>query len=216
MNHFTYLYFSSLSHYGSSVSGSSWSRWLRALLTEAPSDEIISLDFFAAEPFSAILDYMYGKPLPFNIEGAETLLKVIRRLELANLETHCWEYMMSVIDQSNCLILHEFADRYDCPPLKLTAWRMIQETTPAYASMPRNVLESVTNLTTAPGTGLTGPAENFNKAVHGDFQDDEEAMIPSIFQSADSFLPPEERLAHPDELPPDAPAAHVRRIYSYD
>ena len=107
---------------------------------------------------------MYGKPLHFSIDAAETLLKVIRRLELANLETHCWDYMMKVIDQTNCLILHEFADRYDCPPLKLTAWRLIQESTPAYAAMPQIVIEGITG---SISNGTTGPAENFTKATTG-------------------------------------------------
>ena len=50
--------------------------------------------------------------LSFGIhQGAEPILKVIRRLEMSQLQEHCWHYMMTVIDQSNCLILHEFADR---------------------------------------------------------------------------------------------------------
>ena len=97
------------------------------------------MDFFAPEAFGAVLDYMYGKSLAFSIEvppclplapdlfftwphartvflhcihqGAEPILKVIRRLEMSQLQEHCWHYMMTVIDQSNCLILHEFADR---------------------------------------------------------------------------------------------------------
>lgn len=42
---------------------SSWSRWLRALLTEAPDEEVVSLDIFDPEAFSMVLDYMYGTQL---------------------------------------------------------------------------------------------------------------------------------------------------------
>lgn len=179
-------------------------------MSEAPSEDVVTLDFFSSESFSAILDYMYGKPLHFSIDSAEDLLKVIRRLELANLETHCWDYMMKVIDQTNCLILHEFADRYDCPPLKVTAWRLIQESTPAYAAMPQIVIEGVTgNLS----SGTTGPAENFTKATTGGFMEEEED-IPSIFAPADHY-DDDGLVRHPDELPPDASATEVLKAWAY-
>lgn len=190
---------------------SAWSRWLRALLTEAPTEEVVTLDFFTAESFGAILDYMYGKPLHFSIDAAETLLKVIRRLELANLETHCWDYMMKVIDQTNCLILHEFADRYDCPPLKLTAWRLIQESTPAYAAMPQIVIEGITG---SISNGTTGPAENFTKATTGGFVDEDEE-IPSIFAPGDHFDEDGNDITHPDELPLDANATEVLKAWAH-
>ena len=59
---------------------SSWSRWLRALLCEAPDEEVVSLDFFDASAFGAALDYMYGVPLTitvevcFNLVHADTVL----------------------------------------------------------------------------------------------------------------------------------------------
>jgi hypothetical protein len=56
------------------------------------------------------------------------MLKVVRRLEMQKLEQQCWRYLMTVIDpETNAEQLHELADRYDCPPLKLAAWRMLQE-----------------------------------------------------------------------------------------
>ena len=181
---------------------------MRALLTEAPSEDVVTLDFFTSESFGAILDYMYGKPLYFSIDGAEDLLKVIRRLELSNLETHCWDYMMKVIDQTNCLILHEFADRYDCPPLKVTAWRLIQESTPAYAAMPQIVIEGITGHISS---GTTGPAENFTKATTGGFVEEEEE-IPSIFAPADHY---DGEVKHPDELPPNASAIEVLKAWAH-
>ena len=44
---------------------SSWSRWLFALLSEGPDQEIVSLDVFTPNEFGAVLDYMYGEPLEF-------------------------------------------------------------------------------------------------------------------------------------------------------
>ena len=47
---------------------------------------------------------------------------------MQKLEQQCWRYLMTVIDpDTNVEILHELADRYDCPPLKLAAWRILQE-----------------------------------------------------------------------------------------
>lgn len=47
---------------------SSWSRWLRSLLSEASRDDVVSLDVFEAPAFSAVLDYMYGMPLEVTLE----------------------------------------------------------------------------------------------------------------------------------------------------
>ncbi len=37
------------------------------MLSDASNDESIPLDSFTPESFEAILNYMYGKPLQFNI-----------------------------------------------------------------------------------------------------------------------------------------------------
>jgi hypothetical protein len=71
---------------------------------------------------------MYGVPLTITVDTADGILKVVRRLEMQKLEQQCWRYLMTVIDaETNCEKLHELADRYDCPPLKLAAWRILQE-----------------------------------------------------------------------------------------
>jgi hypothetical protein len=57
-------------------SSSCWSRWLRALLTEAPNEEMVNLDFFEPKAFGQILNYMYGKPLPFSIEVLQHIFKI--------------------------------------------------------------------------------------------------------------------------------------------
>jgi hypothetical protein len=124
--------------------------------------------------------------------------------------------MMTVIDQSNCLILHEFADRYDCPALKLTAWRMIQESTPAYAAMPSLLFESVSALV-SPGSGLTGPAETFQHHLRGEI--DEEEELPSILNPLENDFIAGEGVRggypQPDELPPDASAIDVVRAWAF-
>merc|ERR1711916_118022 len=86
---------------------------------------------------------------------------------------------------------------------------MIQESAPAYASMPSAVLQNVTKLADDAGTGLTGPAEAFNMAVHGGYHDEDEVALPSIFQGVDTFGANGERPLQPDELPPDASATEV-------
>lgn len=47
---------------------SSWSRWLRALLCEAPDEEVVSFDFFDPQAFGAVLDYMYGIPILISVD----------------------------------------------------------------------------------------------------------------------------------------------------
>lgn len=112
---------------GHRVVVSAWSRWLKALLCEGSlDDEVVSLDVFSPESFGATLDYMYGLPIFVSLENVEAILKVVRRLEMQKLEQQCWRFLMSIIDSSNCDMLHDLADRYDCPPLKLAAFRVIQ------------------------------------------------------------------------------------------
>jgi hypothetical protein len=139
---------------------SSWSRWLRALLCEEhPSEDVISVDVFDPLSFGKVLDYMYGTPLPVTIETAEDLLKVVHRLQLQALEESIWIFLMKIVDPNNCKQLHELADRYDCPPLKLSAWRVLQESIPGYASLPAGIMAASAAAGVLKGTGLTGPGD---------------------------------------------------------
>lgn len=70
---------------------------------------------------------------------------------------------MTSLDSSNCSFLHELADKYDCPPLKLAAWKMLQHQVPDTGGFP-NLDQLQRSL--APdgqrrikGTGLTGPGD---------------------------------------------------------
>lgn len=96
----------------------------------------------------------------------------MRRLELRQLEQECWKCLLSAVDRTNCKKLHELADRFDCPPLKLSAWHILQETSQGYAANPSSrLLNPMTDgdamRLTPPsmaayllkGTGLTGPGE---------------------------------------------------------
>lgn len=47
---------------------SSWSRWLRAFLSESPEEEVLSLDIFEPLAFRAVLDYMYGVALEISVK----------------------------------------------------------------------------------------------------------------------------------------------------
>lgn len=159
---------------------SSWSRWLRAILCESPDEEVITLDVFEPEAFGAALDYMYGVPIVISVTNIDAVIKVIRRLEIRQLEQQCWRYLMTVLSDTNCEILHEIADRYDCPPLKLASWKVLQENTPTYRSSPasillkgsKNINQQLSVSNPAKGTGLTGPGEaSFNAVVHHMYND---------------------------------------------
>jgi hypothetical protein len=107
---------------------SAWSRWLKSILIEGHADENVVLNMFEPKAFGAVLDYMYGAPFYLKVDdGIDEVLKVIRRLELAELENQCWAIMMKSLTTDNAPKLHELADRYDCAPLKLAAWRVIQQ-----------------------------------------------------------------------------------------
>ena len=99
---------------------SAWSRWFRALLCESPDEEVISLDVFEPWAFESVLKYMYGVPIVLTIDTVDAIIKVIRRLEIRQLEQQCWRYLMTALSDANCEQLHEIADRYDCPPLKVS------------------------------------------------------------------------------------------------
>ena len=122
---------------------------------------------------------------------------------------------MTVIDQSNCLILHEFADRYDSPPLKLTAWRIIQETAPAYAKIPSFVLDSNSVLVSA-GNGLTGPAEIFQRHLFGEKPENDSDLLPSVLPYSHVKRDPQDySIPQPDELPPGSSAIDVVRAWAF-
>jgi hypothetical protein len=91
---------------------------------------------------------------------------------------------MSAIDADNCDIMHELADRYDCPALKLAAFKALKEKEPAYAAAPDRHIHNrhhhnhrhSDRSSNAPSTrkfydnGLIGPGER-NKTQ---FDDDED------------------------------------------
>lgn len=90
------------------------------------------------------------------------MLKVLRRLELQALEQQCWCFLMGVVDKNNCERLHELADIFDCPALKLSAWKTLQETMPGYAAHPSQVLRDDGHAAAGRvirGNGLTGPCD---------------------------------------------------------
>ncbi|RYG99790.1 BTB/POZ domain-containing protein, partial [archaeon] len=142
---------------------SSWSRWMRAFLADSPNEEVLALDIFTPEAFRSVLDYMYGQPLHMTLDAADGVIKVTRRLELAKLEQGCWRYLMTILEPSNAAYLHELADRYDCPPLKLASWKILQHHVPGMENFPnRRKLEKTSLADGAKhlrGTGLMGPGD---------------------------------------------------------
>jgi hypothetical protein len=147
---------------------------------------------------------------------------------------------MKIVDPNNCKQLHELADRYDCPPLKLSAWRVLQESIPGYAALPAGIMAASAAAGVLKGTGLTGPGdpeflsniapEPGMPGVH-DARDHLDEM-PSNFTH---FTPPppseggpeddedderapraehKEIFADPKELPPNASATELVKAWS--
>jgi hypothetical protein len=129
------------------------------------------------------------------------MFKIIRRLEMKPLEQKCWspilfpssssslcppspslrKFLLSIIDPHNCERLHQLADFFDCTPLKLTAWRVIQENKPGYSTAPAEILQALSHgakggvmrAVTASrkrfiGHGLIGPGERMYDANYQD------------------------------------------------
>jgi len=224
---------------------SAWSRWLKALLCEEqPSEDVIHLDVFDPLSFGKVLDYMYGTPLTATIETAEALLKVVHRLQLQDLEESIWIFLMQIVDPNNAEQLHTLADRYDCPPLKLSAWRIMQEAIPGYTSLPAGVLAASAAAGVFKGTGLIGPGDaDFltnlpaSDAFPGVHDEDRADDLPSIFthftppppgedgeddEEGDDYYGDEDNYEHkreqparnPKELPPNASATELVKAWS--
>ena len=105
------------------------------------------------------------------------------------LEQQCWRFLITVIDISNCGQLHDLADKYDCPPLKLASFRVLQENDPSYGFAPVNwESNGAENIhTTNADSGLTGPGESsyytndrgLAAHVYEEYDDDDD-RVPSI------------------------------------
>jgi hypothetical protein len=128
---------------------------------------------------------------------------------------------MSVVDSDNCLELHELADRLDCPPLKLSSWKVAQESAPGYGIAPQNAFESIRSTLMSRGNGFTGPEGSMRVERPGRYQEylsddleceDEEA--PSLFnfnQNGPSSI----NIVQPDELPKNASAIEVIKAWAH-
>lgn len=78
------------------------------------------------------------------------------------LEQQIWRYLITILNERNCDLFHELADRYDCPPLKLAAWRLLKEKIPGVTAFPtKKVLLEAANARPSAlnGTGLIGPGD---------------------------------------------------------
>jgi hypothetical protein len=208
------------------------SRWLRSLLIGG-EENVINMDIFSKDIFKQVLAYMYGQSVNIAFSDAEEFIKIARRLELGELEQKVWEFLLSIVDSDNCSEMHELADKYDHPHMKLVAWQVLQQAVPGYAYSPANILElresmvgdqrkglssksteSGTSLRSAPG-GKRGSLQRYmtrrgSDLVQGDDDDDDDENIPSIFaghENMEDYIPP-------DELDPDANAEEVVRSWA--
>lgn len=150
-----------------------------------------------------------------------------------------------MVDASNCRELHELADRFDCPPLKLTSWHILQDVQRGYGANPSSRLLNHDGEATSgdvgvgpgqpptmpfalKGSGLTGPGEteSFYHEDRGDGSDNEEYL--SVFndytdefrmtRGDDSTTYSEEQeqlFPLPEQLPFGAPATDVIKAWAY-
>lgn len=159
-------------------------------------------------------------------------------------EQKCWRFLLSILNHDNCVHLHQIADFFECAPLKISAWRIIQESKPGYGATPNHMVSSmqVNARNARQGHGLTGPGEveTFSKSEkgkapgygHDDDSDDEEAEFsiftattPTGFGTNESVIPGEgllssvnkryDHFVHPDKLPAGTPAAQVVKAWSF-
>ncbi len=143
---------------------------------------------------------------------------------MTKLEQHCWQYLLGIVNSSNCLVLHELADRYDCPPLKLSAWRTIHESAPGYNNLPSRLIETISSSLVSPDNGLTGPIDTLNTNNYGNqsvndysvndydelFSDNDEDNVPMIFGNYSN----QHDFVHPSDLPKNSSAADVIRSWA--
>lgn len=168
-----------------------------------------------------------------SLQNADDIIKAVRRLEMHSLEQQCWRYLMTIIDAGNCEFLHELADRYDCPPLKLTAWRILEKSVPGYSTAPQLEYDDDDNpreKVLSNGFGAPGQmpvVESKNR--HDDEYDDEEEDFdeydddyPHIFDPSSSYHDESDTaslrsdVAHPKLLSPTASAKTVVSIIRMD
>ena len=167
------------------------------------------------------------------------MLKIIRRLELRGVEQKCWRFLLSIVNHENCVKLHQIADFFECAPLKISAWRIIQESKPGYSSAPThmiNTMQANANNANIRGHGLTGPGEMdamSHQNEDNDDSDDDDAEF-SIFTAttptgynggSQSELADEgllgsinkryDHYVHPDKLPKGTPAIQVIKAWSF-
>lgn len=178
----------------------------------------------------------------YYVQNAEDLLRVVRRLELKALEQECWKHLLSVVNAYNCRELHELADRFDCPPLKLTSWHMLQEMRVGYSTNPSTRLghsgNGVDGRGLQPpalpfglkGSGLTGPGESDEHfggdgdAGNGSDQDEYLSVFNDYTdefragrgEESTTYSEEQEQLFPlPEQLPPGAPASDVIKAWAY-
>lgn len=107
--------------------------------------------------------------------------------------------MITALDaNTNAEFLHDLADRYDCPPLKLAAWKILKERVPDIGGFPnqrrkKGKFEESKKVFSA--NGLTGPADpafrnarvsygsRFTRQAEQEYQN--QLNMPSVFNDAE-------------------------------
>lgn len=136
---------------------------------------------------------------------------------------------MTGLDTTNCAVLHELADKYDCPPLKLAAWKMLQTQVPDMDSFPSRGHLQRTLLPDGQrrikGTGLTGPGDphfatmgvkrsqvkflDQEPSEHEDEGEEPNPDRPSVFDDFEDEDEDDAATTALEDLDPAAPATEV-------
>lgn len=86
-----------------------------------------NVEEFAFEIFEHFLRFVYGGKLPENIEDiAVELFKTAHYYEIEQLKKICEAYMLSSLNVTNSIKIHECAFRYDLADILTSAWNIVK------------------------------------------------------------------------------------------
>lgn len=101
------------------------SKYFRACFTnsmiETESAEPLELNNIDEFSLEAVVDYIYTGNIELNIDNYLRLLDAANQLELPKLVDSCCEFILSNLDVSNCLAIHDLSEQYLCYSLSMQA-----------------------------------------------------------------------------------------------
>ena len=83
-------------------------------MLETDSAEPLELDNIDEFSLEAVVDYIYTGNIELNIENYLRILDAANQLELPKLVDSCCDFLLSNLDISNCLAIHDLSEQYLC------------------------------------------------------------------------------------------------------